>query len=104
MSGSGKTVPAERFLSFEPYAEIEPLTLQELWDSKNENKIYILLEFASSKLNWFANLISDSAKTPISDNDLYHELLKWKDNKMTHKHFRQELDKYSVFTGRKLMY
>jgi hypothetical protein len=97
----GKTVPAERFLSFEPYTEIEPLTLLELWD-ENENQIIsdkFLLEFASRKLNWFANLISDSAKIPISEDDLYRELLKWKDNKMTYKHFRQELDKYSVFTG-----
>ena len=106
LSGSGKTVPVERFLSFEPYTEIEPRTLQELWDGSNENKIIpdnFLLEFASSKLNWFTNLISDSAKIPISDDDLYHELLKWKDNKMTYKHFRQELDKYSVFTGRNVL-
>jgi hypothetical protein len=61
------------------------------------------LEFASRKLNWFANFISDSAKIPISEDDLYRELLKWKDNRMTYKHFRQELDKYSVFTGRNVL-
>jgi hypothetical protein len=102
----GKTVPAERFLSFEPYTEMEPLTLLELCDENNENKMIsdnFLLEFASRKLNWFANLISDSAKIPISEDDLYRELLKWKDNRMTYKHFRQELDKYSVFTGRNVL-
>ena len=35
---TGKTMRTERFLSFEPYTEIEPLTLQELWD-KNEEKV-----------------------------------------------------------------
>ena len=77
-----------------------------MYDSNNENKIIsdnFLLEFASSKLNWFASLISDSAKIPISDDDLYHELLKWKENKRTYKHFRQELDKYSVFMGRNIL-
>jgi hypothetical protein len=109
LSGSGKTVPAERFLSFEPYTEIEPLTLQKLWDENNENKIisdYFLLKFvrkASSKLYWFANLFSDSAKLPSSKDDLYHELLKWKDNKMTYKQFRQKLDQYSVFAGRNVL-
>ena len=109
MSGSGKTIPAERFLSFEPYAEIDPLTLQELWNKNNENKIisnFFLLKFvkkASSKLNWFAYLLSDSATLPSSMDELYHELLKWKDNKMTYKQFRQKLDQYSVFTGRNVL-
>ena len=106
LSGSGKTVPAERFLLFEPYTEIEPLTLQKLWDSNNENKIIsddFLLEFASNKPNWFTNLINDSAKLPSSKDDLYRILLKWKDNKMTYKHFRQEFDKCSVFAGRNVL-
>ena len=38
LSDSGKAVPAKRFLSFEPYTEIESLTLEELWDKNNENK------------------------------------------------------------------
>jgi ankyrin repeat protein/signal recognition particle receptor subunit beta len=102
----GKTVPTERFLSFEPYTEIELPTLQELWDDHNENKIIsdsFLLEFASRKLNWFAKLFSDSAKIPSSKDDLYYELLKWKDNKMTYKQFRQKLDQYSVFAGRNVL-
>ena len=37
LSVSGKTVPTERFLLFEPYTKIKPLTLQELWDENNEN-------------------------------------------------------------------
>jgi hypothetical protein len=109
LSGSGKTIPAERFLSFEPYSEIEPLTLLELWDENNENKIisdYFLLKFvrkASSKLNWFANLFNESAEIPSSKDDLYHELFKWKDNKMTYKQLRQKLDQYSVFAGRNVL-
>jgi hypothetical protein len=105
----GKTVPAERFLSFEPYTEIEPLILQELWDENNENKIisdYFLLKFirkASSKFNWFANLFNDSTEIPYSKDDLYHELCKWKDNKMTYKQFRQKMDQYSVFAGRNVL-
>ena len=109
LSVSGKTVPAEKFLSFEPYTEIEPLILQELWDKNNENKIisnFFILKFvkkASSKLNWFAYLFSDSANVPSSKDDLYHELLKWKDNKMTYKQFRQKLDQYSIFAGRNVL-
>ena len=109
LSVSGKTVPAEKFLSFEPYTEIEPLILQELWDKNNENKIisnFFLLKFvrkASSKLNWFAYLFNDSAKVPSSKDDLYHELLKWKDNKMTYKRFRQKLDQYSIFAERNVL-
>jgi hypothetical protein len=107
LPGSGKTVPAERFLSFEPYTEIEPLVLQELWDENNENKIisdYFLLKFvrkASSKLYWFANLFNESAELPSSKDGLFHELLKWKNNKMTYKQFCQKLDQYRVFVGKK---
>jgi hypothetical protein len=105
----GKTVPAERFLSFEPYTEIEPLILQELWDENNENKMisdYFLLKFvrkASGKLNWFANLFNESAEIPSSKDDLYHELFKWKDNKMTYKQLCQKLDQYSIFAGRNVL-
>jgi ankyrin repeat protein/signal recognition particle receptor subunit beta len=109
LSDSERIIPAERFLSFEPYTEIELSTLQELWDENNENKIMsdnFILKFVrnvSSKLNWFAKLFRDSAKVPGSKDDLYHELLTWKDNKMTYKAFRQKLDKYSVFAGRNVL-
>ena len=110
LSGSGKIVPAERFLSFEPYIEIESLTLQELWDKNNQEKLIsdkFLSNFvrkASNKLNWFAKIFNDSANIPsCSRDDLFHELIKWRDNKMTYKDFRQQLDQYSVFTGRNVL-
>ena len=102
-------MPANRFLSFEPYTEIEPLTLQELWDQSNEDKIIsddLLLKFvrkASDKLNWFAKVFNDTAKIPSSRDDLYHELHKLRDDKMTYKQLRLKLDQYSVFAGRNVL-
>ena len=109
LSGSGKTIPVDRFLSFEPYTELEPLTLQELLDKNNENKIIsdnFLSKFmkkAAYKLNWFAKLFNDSAKLPSSRDDLYHELLKWRNDKVTYKQLCQKLDKSSVFAGRNIL-
>ena len=106
---TGKIVPTERFLSFESYTEIEPLTLQELWDKNNEEKIIsddFLSKFvrrASSKLKWFAKVFNNLANIPSTKDDLFHELLKWRDNQMTFKHFRQKLDQYSVFAGRNIL-
>ena len=111
LSGSGKSIPAEKFLSFEPYTEIEPLSLQELWNKNNENKIIsdnFLSKFvkkASKKLNWFARLFNDSAeiRIPSDRDDLYHKLLQWRGDKKTYKELRQKLDQYSVFAGRNLL-
>ena len=109
LPGSGKTIPAERFLSFESFTEVEALTLQELWDKNNEDKIIsddFLSKFvgkASSKLNWFAKVFNDSADIPSNKDDLFHELCKWRGSKMTYKHFRQKLDQYSVFAGRNVL-
>ena len=109
LSGYGKIIPADGFLSFEPYTELEPVTLQELWDENNENKIIsdcFLLKFvrkASDKLNWFFKLFNDSAKIPSSRDDLYHELLKWRDDEMTYKQLRQKMDQYSVIAGRNVL-
>ena len=110
LSHSGKTVPAERFLSFEPYTEIEPLVLQELWDANNEDKIIsdnFLSKFvkkaSSSKLNWFTKIFSDSGDIPINKDDLFHKLLKRRGSEMTYKYLRQKLDQYSVFAGRNVL-
>ena len=111
LSGSGKTVPAERFLSFEPYTEIESLILQELWDKNNQDKLISdnflskLVRKASNKLSWFAKLFNNSANIPSSKDDLFHELIKWRDNKttVTYKDFHQKLDEYSLFAGRNIL-
>ena len=102
LSGSGKIVPAERFLSLEPYTEIEPHALWELWDI-SDNFLSKLVKKASDKLNWFARLFNNSAKIPSSKDDLYHELLQWRGDKMTYKDLRQIMDQYSVFAGRNLL-
>ena len=110
LSHSGKTVPAERFLSFEPYTEIEPLVLQELWDANNKDKIIsdnFLSKFvkkaSSSKLNWFTKIFSDSGDIPINKDDLFHKLLKRRGSEMMYKYLRQKLDQYSVFAGRNVL-
>ena len=108
----GKTIPAERFLSFEPYAEIELLTLQELLD-ENENKIisdiYLLKFFqkAMDGLSCLIKVVSGSSTSSTSENQLYQDLLRWRDsdktNKKTYKDLRQAIDQYSVFAGRNVL-
>ena len=62
LSDSGKSIPAESFLSYERYGEIEPQLLQVLSDKDNESKVIsdtFLSRFvkkSSSKLNWFVNI------------------------------------------------
>ena len=110
LSGCGKTVPAERFLSFEPYTEIEPLVLQELWDVNNEDTIIsdnflskFVRKLSSSKLYWFTKIFNNSADIPSNKNELFHELCKWRGSEMMYKHFHQKLDQYSVFAGRNVL-
>ena len=109
LSDSGKSIPAERFLSYESYSEIEPQLLQVLWDKDNESKIVsdtFLSRFvrkSSKKLHWFVNIFSESANVPSSKDDLFHELTKWRDNKKTYKDFRHKLDQYSVLAGRNIL-
>jgi hypothetical protein len=109
----GKTVPAERFLLFESYAEMEPLTVMELWDENNENKIisdYFLLKFVqktTDELSYLIKAVSGSSTTRTSENQLYQDLLRWRDsdktNKKTYKQLRQTVDQYSVFAGRNVL-
>ena len=42
-------------------------------------------------------------KITSSRDDLYHELQKWRDSKMTYKQLRQRLNQYSVFAGRNVL-
>ena len=109
----GKTIPAERFLSFEPYAVIELLALQELWDENNENKIIsdsYLLKFVqkvTDELNYLIKVVSGSSTSSTSENQLYQDLLRWRDsdknNKKTYKDLRQAMDQYSIFAGRNVL-
>jgi hypothetical protein len=111
LSDSGKSIPAESFLSYEPYSEMEPQLLQMLWDKGNENEMIsdtFLSKFvktiSSSKLNWFVSIFNDSASVPSSKfkDDLFHELMKWRESK-TFKEFRHKVDQYSVFAGRNIL-
>jgi hypothetical protein len=109
----GKTVPAERFISFEQYTEMEPLIVMELWDENNENKIIsdnFLLKFvqkAIDELSYLIKAISGSLTTSTGETQLYQDLLRWRDsdktNKKTYKQLRQAVDQYSVFAGRNVL-
>ena len=110
LSDSGKAVPAKRFLSFEPYTEIESLTLQELWDENNENKTTsdnFLLKFIRKATDELSYLISGSLTSSKGESQLYQDLLRWRDsdktNKKTYKQLRQTVDQYSVFAGRNVL-
>jgi signal recognition particle receptor subunit beta len=109
LADSGKSIPAESFLSYEPYGEIESQLLQELWDKENESKIISdtflskFVKISSSKLNWFVNIFNYSASVPCSKDDLSQELIKWRNNKKTYNEFSHSLDQYSVFAGRNIL-
>ena len=109
LSDYGRSIPAERFLSHEPYTEIEPQLLQVLWDKDNENKIISdsflsrFIKKSSKKLNWFVNIFDESANVPSSKDDFSHELMKWRDNKKTYRDFRHKLDQCSVFAWRNIL-
>jgi ankyrin repeat protein len=110
LSDSGKSIPAESLLSFEPYSEMEPQLLQELWDKDNESKkifsdtfLSRFVKKSSSKPNWFVKIFIESASVPSNKEDLSRELIKWRDNKKTYKEFRHKLDEYSVFAERNVL-
>ena len=108
-------IDAENFLSFEPYLEMKSSTIHELWDEKNEKKVIserFLSTFAkqaSEKLALIIGILignSDSS-TRESDDQLYQNLLKWRDgdmnNRKTYRDLRQIVDQYSVFAGRNVL-
>ena len=109
LSDSGKSIPAETFLSHEPYNDVEPQLLQVLWDKDNKSKIIsdtFLSRFvkkSSKKLNWFVNIFNELANVPSSKNDLFYELMKWRDSKKTYEDFRHKLDQCSIFAGRNIL-
>ena len=106
-------IPAEHFLSFEPYLEMKLSTIQELWDEKNERKVIserFLSRFAqqtTDELISFTKVFTGSSESSISDDQLYQNLLKWRDgdanNQKTYHDLHQIVDQYSVFAGRNVL-
>ena len=107
------TIPAKDFLSFEPYLEMKLSTIHELWDEKNDKEVMserFLSRFAqqaTDKLISFIKVFTGSSDSSISDDQLYQNLLKWRDgdanNKKTYRDLRQIIDQYSVFAGRNVL-
>jgi hypothetical protein len=103
------TIPAKAFLSFEPYLEMQLCTIQELCDKENEMQV-ISENFLSVLIQQGINEFISFIKTLIrssSDDQLYQDLLRWrnsdKTNKKTYKELRQLVDQYSVFAGRNVL-
>ena len=106
-------VPAEIILSFEPYLAMTLPTIQELCDEKNENKMIennFLTKFvhkATDELSDLIKVVSGTLASSMSENQLYLDLLRWRDsdksNKKTYKQLRQTVDQYSVFAGRNVL-
>ena len=107
------TVPAEIILSFEPYLEMNLPTIQELCDEKNENKVIEnnffakFVQKATDELCYFIKAVSGNSISDTSENQLYQDLLRWRDsdktNKKTYKDLRRAMDQYSVFAGRNVL-
>ena len=103
------TIPAKNYLSFEPYLEIRLSTIQELWDEKNEKKVIsegFLMRFVQQATNELISFIK-SFTGNIGEDQLYKDLLRWRDGdgfkKKTYKELRQKVDQYSVFAGRNVL-
>ena len=111
----GNSMPAESFFSFEPYAEIEASTLQELWDKTNNNKLIPnaflsrLVENISNNIELLIKMFNESAHVPLgcSRNILYQEIVNWRDKSetelRTYKDLREKLNRHSVFAGRNIL-
>ena len=107
------TVPANIILSFEPYLEMNLPTIQELCDEKNENKVIEnnffakFVQKATDELSYLIKAVSGSSTSDTSENQLYQDLLRWRDsdktNKKTYKDFRQAMDQHSIFAGRNIL-
>ena len=112
---SGKWVTAQSFFSFEPYAEIDVSTLQELWDKTNDNKLIPnafllrLVQNISINIELLIKIFNESAHVPpgCSRNILYQEIVNWRDKSetelRTYKDLRENLNRHSVFAGRNIL-
>ena len=105
-------IPAEIFLSFEPYLEMKLSTIQDLWDENNEKEVIsdsFLLRFsrqATEKLISFVEVFAKHSESDTrADHDqLYQCLLRWRDSdQKTYKDLREKIDQYSVFAGRNVL-
>ena len=113
LSESGKSISAESFYSFEPYAEIEATTLEQLLDKNNDNKVVSdvflskLVKRVSSNLPLLIKIFNEEAHIPCSKDDLYQEILNWRDSSIaepkTYSQLRNKFDQHSVFTGRNVL-
>ena len=113
----GNSIHAESFFSFEPYAEIDISTLQELWDTNNDNKLIPnaflsrLVENISNNIELLIKIFNESAHVHIplgcSRNILYQEIVNWRDKSetelRTYKDLREKLNTHSVFAGRNVL-
>lgn len=104
-------IPAKMFLSYEPYLDMELCIIQKLCDEENEKEVIsdnFLLRLLQQPTYELISLIKTFTGS-LSDDQLYQDLLKWRDtdktnsNKKTYKEFRQQVDRYSVFTGRNIL-
>ena len=110
---SGKWVTAQSFISFEPYTEMEVSTLQELLDINNDNKVVSdvfvsrLVKKVSNNLPFLIKIFNEDAPFPCSKDNLYQEILNWRDISIaepkTYSQLRKKLDQYSVFAGRNIL-
>ena len=115
LSESGNSIPADSFFSFEPYAEIETTTLEELWDNNNDDKVVSdiflsrLVENVSKNHELLIKIFNESAHniSPCSRDRLYQEILNWRDSSKTepvsYSHLRKKLDEHSIFAGRNVL-
>ena len=112
LSKSGKSKSAESFFSFEPYAEIEATTLEQLLDTNNDNKVVSdiflskLVKKVSSNLPLLIKIFNEEANILCSKEDLYQEILNWRDSSVaepkTYSQLRKKFDHHSIFAGRNI--
>ena len=108
-------IPAEIFLSFEPYLVMKSSAIQELWDDNNEKKVIsnsFLLRFSrqvTEKLASFVEVFAEhlESDTKVDHDQLYQCLLRWRDSdkttQKTYKALREKINQYSVFAGRNVL-
>ena len=118
LSESGKSVSAQSFVSFEPYAEIEASILQELWDNNNDNKAVpnafvssLIEKLSHDKIKLLIRVFNESARVPVDStcikDYLFQEIVNWRDKSekelRTYKDLREKLNSHSVFAGRNIL-
>ena len=118
LSESGKSVSAQSFVSFEPYAEIEASILQELWDNNNDNKAVpnafvsrLIEKLSHDKIKLLIRVFNEAACVPVDStcikDYLFQKIVNWRDKSetelRTYKDLREKLNSHSVFAGRNIL-